>query len=310
MRNKTNVMNFLKIILCTCLCVTTSITIARDLDEVKELGILRHLGTPYGNFVKNIDPDKQSDWTGLDVELIQGFAASLGVKYQFVEVPPKKIIGALTGINVEFIEHKIVYGQPSNIQGDLIASGITTLEWRKDIFDFSDPYFYSAVWLFARADSAMQPITPSGSTKKDIINVKAQLKGHSVLTVEQTCLDGGLYDLQATNAHVIASDKYHNLIPAILDNNAESTLMDVADGLAILDKWAGEIKVIGPISEVQSMGVVFSKKSPKLRAAFNKYLRRIRDNGIYAQLVKKYYPNVFYFYPEYFSNFSPKITSN
>lgn len=277
---------------------------ARDLDDVIQRGVLQHIGIPHGNFVQKIEENQKIIWSGLDIELIQGFADSLDVEYQFIEVPHNKLIAGLTGMSTEYIDGKIVYGQPSNIRGDIISNGVTILEWRKQFIDFSDPYFFSAVWLFARMDSKMLPITPSGSTKEDITNVKAQLVGHSVLTVAQTCLDADLYDLQATNAHIVASEKYHNLIPSILDNNAESTLIDVADGLVILDKWAGEIKVIGPISEVQGMGVAFSKESPKLRLAFNKYLAQIRENGIYKQLVKKYHPNVFYFYPDYFESSS------
>ena len=45
--------------------------IARDLKEIKQDGVLRHLGVPYANFVDGAD-------NGLDVELMRLFAKELG----------------------------------------------------------------------------------------------------------------------------------------------------------------------------------------------------------------------------------------
>lgn len=301
MKKKIRINNIFKVILCVYLSITSSICIARDLNEIKESAVLRHIGTPYGNFVKQIHQDNTLIWVGLDVELMQGFAANLGVKYLFIEMPTDQLVGGLTGQNIEFNNNEIIYGKTSEIRGDVISNGMTTLEWRKEIVDFSDDYFFSAVWLFARADSTMQPITPSGSLEEDIKQVKLQLLDRNLLTVKQTNLDAELYDLQSTGAKIIFRNKFTRLIPSLLDNNAESTLMDVVDGLLALEKWAGEIKVVGPISEIQSMAVGFSKKSPKLRIAFNEYLDQIRTDGSYNELVEKYYPNFHQFAPNHFA---------
>jgi hypothetical protein len=51
---------------------------AADLEEVRTSGVLRHLGVPYANFVTGAGD-------GMDVELIQAFAKSLGVRYEYVE---------------------------------------------------------------------------------------------------------------------------------------------------------------------------------------------------------------------------------
>jgi ABC-type amino acid transport substrate-binding protein len=49
-----------------------------DLKEVKERGVLRHLGVVYANFVTG-------SGDGLDVEMMKLFAERLGVGYEFVE---------------------------------------------------------------------------------------------------------------------------------------------------------------------------------------------------------------------------------
>lgn len=97
------------------------------------------------------------------------------------------------------------------------------------------------------------------------------------------------------------------MVPAIMKNDAESTLLDVADTLIALEKWPGEIKVIGPVSENQKMAVAFRKNSPELREAFDRYLDSIKKDGTYEKLVKKYYPSIYYFYNDYFLEDSKKI---
>ncbi|MEY2689023.1 MAG: hypothetical protein RL375_3221, partial [Pseudomonadota bacterium] len=59
------------------LCATALAASAADLKDIRERGVLRHLGIRYANFVTASD-------TGLDVEIVKGFAAHLGVRYELV----------------------------------------------------------------------------------------------------------------------------------------------------------------------------------------------------------------------------------
>ena len=131
-----------------------------------------------------------------------------------------------------------------------------------------------------------------------------------MLALEHSCLDPNLYDLYDTGAKVILPDGarlLNEMVPAIMKNDAESTLLDVADTLIALEKWPGEIKVIGPISENQKMAVAFRKNSPELRKAFDRYLDSIKKDGSYEKLVKKYYPSIYYFYNDYFIEDKKKV---
>lgn len=277
---------------------------ARDLAEIKEAGILRHIGVPYANFVTQYTEGNKTVEGGLDVELMRGFARYLGVEYQFVKSKWTDIFGLLNGQNAKYIDRKVILGDKIPIQGDVIANGATVLAWRKELVDFSDYYFPSAVWLVSRSDSDLKPIKPSGSMLVDIEQVKLKMKGRDVLAMKQSCLDPDLYDLELTQANIILpvkARKLNEMVPAILNNDAESTLLDVADTLVALQKWSGEIKVIGPVSPEQYMAVAFRKNSPQLRKAFNVYLKQIREDGTYNKMVQKYYPNVFHFYGSFFS---------
>lgn len=284
------------------LVVSTSI-FARDLADIKKEGVLRHLGVPYANFISYIHSDGFESVTGLDVEIVQGFAKSIGVEYEYIPATWNDVIGKLTGIDTQFKDNKLVFGKAVPIQGDIIANGMTILPWRAEVIDFSNDYFPSAVWLISRVDSDLKPIKPSGSLDNDIKTVKKLMDGRDVLAMEDSCLDPNLYNLYQTKANIILPTRERNLnemVPAILNKDANNTLLDVADTLIALEKWPGQIKVIGPVSEDQQMAAGFRKDSVELREAYNLYLKKIRADGSYQRLVEKYYPSVFDFYNAYF----------
>jgi ABC-type amino acid transport substrate-binding protein len=97
------------------------------------------------------------------------------------------------------------------------------------------------------------------------------------------------------------STNLNEMAPALLNGEAEFTLLDVPDVLLDLQKWAGRIKVIGPISGEQDMAAAFRKTSPALRDAFDDYLRKARADGSYDRLVRKYYPGIYRYFPEWFA---------
>ena len=267
-----------------------------DLEDIKKSGEIRHIGIPYGNFITG-------SGDGLDIELIKGFAKYLGVKYVFVPGTLDSFFSGLIGSKIKNGKNGVEFLEKVEIKGDIIANGITVLEWRKEIVNFSNPTLPTGVWLIARADSKLKPIVPTDSYTKDIELVKGMLNKVDVLAMENTCLDPRLYDLYKTGANVILQEnhvKLTELVPAIINNNTETTLLDVSDALIALEKWPDEIKVIGPISQEQVMAAVFRKTSPKLLEEFNKYLEKIKKDGTYNKLVIKYFPNVYNYYDSFF----------
>ena len=49
------------------------------------------------------------------------------------------------------------------------------------------------------------------------------------------------------------------------------------------------------------MGAAFTKDSPQLRQAFNRFLEKCQKDGTYLRLVKKYYPDVLSYFPDFFA---------
>ena len=269
---------------------------ATDLADIKARGELRHLGIRYANFVTGAGD-------GFDVELTQGFAKHLGVKYTLVYTDFYSVVRDLLGKNVQIKDGNVELVGDFPIKGDMIATGFTYLPWREKILLFSDPTFPSQVVLIARADSNMSPVADSGSLTKDIAETKKLIGKQSVLAMEKTCLDPANYGLKNRGYDIrlyTRSTNINEMVPALLNNQADLSLLDVPDLMLDMTKWSGKFKVIGPISEDQILAAAFPKDSPNLRDAFNEYLRKIKADGTYDKLVDKYYPAIRQYFPDFF----------
>lgn len=270
---------------------------AADLQEIQARGELRHLGIRYANFVTGAGD-------GFDVELAQGFARHIGVKYTLVYSDFYNVIRDLLGKDVVRKGAEVSLAGNFPVRGDMIATGFTVLPWREAVLLYSKPTFPSQVLLVARADSKLRPIPGSPDLLKDIRETKALIGKNSLLAMERTCLDPSNYGLKGVGIDLKLYAKSTNLnemVPALINKEAELTLLDVPDAILDLKKWAGQIKVLGPVSEHQDLAAAFPKDAPALRDAFDEYLARIKADGTYDKLVDKYYPGIRRYFPGFFA---------
>ncbi len=270
---------------------------AADLAEIKQRGEIRHIGIRYANFVTGAGD-------GFDVELMQGFAKRIGVSYKLVYSDFYSVIRDLLGKDVTRKNGEITLTGNYPVKGDVISTGFTMLPWREAILQYSDPVLPSQVLLVAPAESDLQPIEDGADLAADIAKTRKAIGSRSVLVMEHTCLDPTNYGLVNVGLDLKAYNKSSNLnemVPAMLNKEAELTLLDVPDAILDLRKWAGRIKILGPISERQILATAFPKDAPALRNEFNAYLSDIKTSGIYDRLVDKYYPGIRRFFPEFFA---------
>lgn len=274
---------------------------AQDLAEIRERGVLRHLGVPYARFVSG-------NGEGLDVEIVQLFAKHLGVRYEYVPAEWKDVLQDLIGFELEYAPNLHTTSKRP-IRGDIIGNGLTILPMRELVIDYSIPTFPSAVWLLARADSPAQPIIPSGDLARDIELTKKKLAHGKTIVLDNSCLDPRLYDLDGKGYDLhrfTKSTNLNDLVPAVLKFESDMTLLDVPDVIVAMEKWPGQIKVIGPISGEQLMGAGFRKTSPALRQAFDEFFAGLQQDGTYMRLIRKYYRSAPRYLPDYFRRISSK----
>ncbi len=294
-----------------CLLCAMSVQ-AVDLAEIRARGELRHLGIRYANFVTG-------SGDGFDVELVRGFAEHLGVRYTLVYSDFYAVIRDLLGKEVVRENAVLRLEGDYPVRGDMIAAGFTVLPWREEVLLFSAPTFPSQVLLVARTDSELSPIEVRAApgvgavadalaeVDADIKATKALIGNRSLLVMEGTVLDPDNYGLSGDVLDLrvyTRSSNLNEMVPALLEHDAELTLLDVPDVILDLRKWAGRIKILGPVSEQQLMAAAFSTDSPQLRAAFDDYLRELKRDGRYDTLVDRYYPGIRRYFPEFFASYN------
>lgn len=265
-----------------------------DLAEIRAAGQLRHLGIPYANFVTGAGD-------GLDVDLVKLFCRELGVEYVYVETDWARTISDVTGLAFTRAGSEVTVTGLAEVHGDMIAHGMTVLPWREKLVDFAEPMFPTQIWLIAPAPARVAPITPTGTLEGDIAVTFKLINGVSVLAKPNTCLDPKLYDLAGHGAQVVNYEgSLNHMAPNLLGGMADLTILDVPDALVALRRWQGKIKILGPLSEPQYMAAAFPKNSPELSAAFAAFLDRCQADGTYEALVRKYYPGVWTYFPDFF----------
>ncbi len=269
-------------------------TLLADMEEIRGRGVIRHLAVPYARFV--MGPDD-----GFSVALVKGFARELGLGYEYVEIVWPRAIRDLTGKEFQLEKGRVNVTGTCPVKGDVIANGMTILPWRKELLDFSAPTFPTGIWLIAQAGSRLTPIQPGGSLVSDIQTVKSLVKGVSVLSLPGSCLDPALYGFEDSGAKwVVPQCRMSEFAPAVINQDAECSLMDIPDAMIAMEKWPRQLKIIGPVSAFQEMGCGFRKSDPDLRRLFDQYLKRIQENGAYMKLVRYYYPGITAYFPDFF----------
>jgi ABC-type amino acid transport substrate-binding protein len=202
---------------------------AADIDEIRARGEIRHIGIRYANFVTGTGD-------GFDVELMQGFAKRIGVSYKLVYSDFYTVIRDLIGQDVSRKNGEVELTGSFPIRGDVISTGFTKLPWREAVVLFSEPTFPSQVLLLAPAESDLQPVADGGDLQDDIKATKQMIGSRSLLVMERTCLDPANYGLANVGVDLKKYAKSTNLnemVPALLNGEAQLTLLDVPD--AILD---------------------------------------------------------------------------
>lgn len=278
------------------ICLAGNLTCAQGIEDIQKRGVLRHLGGIYAGFVTPTGK-------GFDAELIQGFARSLGVRYEFVlGKDPATLISDLTGTAPATGTNAT--SLPADRTGrlaDLAASGITISEERKKHLLFSQPTLPTQVWALTKADTPVQPITPGKSTQDDVRATKALLSSMTVLGKANTLLDPRQYGIELVGSVPnLFEGSIAELVPALLIGEGDAALLDLPAASQALRRWSGRIKVLGPVADWQYMGVAFAKDAPDLVRAFDLYLEMCRSDGTILRLVHKYFPALVKIRPEFF----------
>lgn len=199
-------------------------------------------------------------YVGFDMEMIQAAAKAAGIKIQIVSLGFDGLIPALQAGNI-----------------DMAISAMTITDKRKQSVDFSDPYFDSGLIIATRASE-------NGISKLD------DLKGKTIAV--QIGTTGANMAAEVQKMDPATKIKTFNTIDIafaeMANNGADAVINDMPVTADFIKKGHPEIKMVGELLSGEQYGIALKKGNTELQAKINEGLKKIKEDGTYNAIYKKY----------------------
>lgn len=197
-------------------------------------------------------------YTGFDIDLWEAIAKEAGLSY---ELRPMDFNGIIPGL------------QTRNL--DVALAGITIRDDRKNVIDFSDPYYESGLAVMV------------GTSNNDI-KTAADLDGKLVAVKIGTATVDYL-KANVPNAKLKLFPNIDNAFLELATGRVEAVVHDTPN-LQYFANTAGkgQVKVVGSLKSGDFYGIAFPKGS-ELVPVVNKALATLRENGQYDAIYQKWF---------------------
>ena len=202
--------------------------------------------------------DADGKLIGYEIELVDALCAQMKAE---CEVISQDWDGLIPGLNAQ--------------KFDAAIAGMSITPERKEVVDFSDPYFHSGIILIGK--------------KGDDLSVES-LTGLPIASQRSTVASQYLQDEHA-DADIKLYDTQDNAYLDLTSGRVRGMMSDKVTGIDWLKTDAGkgyEVKGEEISTNDDAMGIAFRKGDP-LAAKFNAALAELRDNGTYDQITGSYF---------------------
>ncbi|MFA9380453.1 MAG: glutamine ABC transporter substrate-binding protein GlnH [Acetanaerobacterium sp.] len=202
-----------------------------------------------------------NEYVGFDIDLMKEIAAIVGFEY---ELKPMDFNGLLTALQTK--------------QLDIAIAGITIKDDRKEMADFSTPYYDAGLYIMVQ----------EGNT--DIQGVD-DLAGKIVATKTGT----SAYDYITESITGIGELKHFpNIDQAFMELQKGACDAVIFDSPNLLyyanNEGKGNVKVVGDLMYGNQFGIALRKdEDPELLADINDALATLTENGKYDELYMKWF---------------------
>lgn len=238
-----------------------------ELAKVKKRGTLVMLCFPHQDnpFISvNLDrgPMRRggtaADFLGFDVEMVAGFADSLGVAL---------VVQPVSKPGYDELIPDLLAGR-----GDLIASSFSIIPARQVHVTFSEPYFTVPQVVVARKGSS--------------IKSAADLSGKRAATVRGSSQADLLLRLGVKEQDLVYSEFTRDSYAAVADGQVDVTLLDGTSVQRVVKEYPN-LEIATTVGNGSSYGVAFRRGSD-LIPSFNAYLALLRKSGKLEALSAKW----------------------
>lgn len=171
-------------------------------------------------------------------------------------------------------------------QRDLLASGISILPERQFNYDFSEPYLtstFSALCMQRNGSDKRADFKSLFGDRTIRFVTQKNSAGESKLA---QLLDGDL-------SNVLTVDTQYDEVRQVIQNNAD-VAVDISRVMSYyIDRYPENnlYLLTDPEAKVDNLGFVFKKGNTKLVQKINDGLKKIKDDGTYDKIYRKWFGN-------------------
>ena len=193
--------------------------------------------------------------TGFDVDLINEIGKNLGYKVEIIDQSFDGLIPALKAGKI-----------------DIIVSGMSSTEERKKSVDFTDDYFVSKeTYIRKKGNTSVTPATLSGK--------KIWVQLGTIQEIEAKEINGATVVPNESTVNTILDLKAGKIDVIILEKAVAEEYMKKNPEMEIFDEKPAKI----------GMAMALDKgKNQELIKQINDELKKMKENGKYNELIKKY----------------------
>lgn len=175
-------------------------------------------------------------------------------------------------LEVVAIDWKATYEIPEDLKLDMVISAVPITPEKKDIIDFSIPYFTMEYMLIVLNETD--------------IKTQQNLKGESVgiLNIEKSYLD----EDYLLNYRIEGYDDITVMIDSLKNKNIDGILISLPMGVNFITGNTGIYRVIENVKSSKEYGIVFSKGSA-LKEEVNDILEEIKEDGTYDEIYARWF---------------------
>lgn len=217
---------------------------------------------PYPPFAEKA---ADGNWKGWEIEIANAICAAMNEKCEWVEVAWDGIIPALLAKKI-----------------DVIVSSMSITEERMKTIDFSDKYYNTPAVIVAPKNSGVDS-TPN-SVKGKIVGVQVSTTHANYAEKHLQSTAGSIKTYQTFDEH--NQDLVAGRVDAVVgDSLAMQPFLNSAAGQCCEVKGElNDLVVFGP-----GVGGGMRKGDTELRQKFNTAIKKIREDGTYDTISKKYF---------------------
>ncbi|RKD21619.1 polar amino acid transport system substrate-binding protein [Caminicella sporogenes DSM 14501] len=207
--------------------------------------------------------DENGVYKGFNVDIMRAIAIEMGIDVELKPMPWFQVILALNEKKIDAIQ------------------GMKYSKIRNYIYDFSEPYIVTSQAIFVHIDN------------KCIVDLQ-DLYGKKVAVQKNDIALDMLKNIQ--NIDIIETENQENALDRLLKGKVDAYVGNKLTGLYIIQKkgYAKNIKIVGEEINPQKYCFAVNKGDKKILEIFNEGLHRIKKNGTYDKIYKKWFGEMVY----------------